>query len=153
VGNYLRPAVAIRERWTKRQFQASLFERIVLSPPKVSPAVRQIHPEALNIFRDAYNVEFLGLPSAHAEADLHRGLSDKLEDFLIELGRDFCFVASEYPLQVGGRDFALDLLFFHRGLNCLVDWRVGASSILVSYAVASDARNPHETPRIRPGPP
>jgi predicted nuclease of restriction endonuclease-like (RecB) superfamily len=116
VGNYLRPAVAIRERWTKRQFQASLFERIVLSPPKVSPAVRQIHPEALNIFRDAYNVEFLGLPSAHAEADLHRGLSDKLEDFLIELGRDFCFVASEYPLQVGGRDFALDLLFFHRGL-------------------------------------
>jgi predicted nuclease of restriction endonuclease-like (RecB) superfamily len=33
---------------------------------------------------------------------------------------DFCFVGSEYPLQVGGRDFALDLLFFHRGLNCLV---------------------------------
>ena len=37
-----------------------------------------------------------------------------------ELGRDFCFVGSEYPIQVGGRDFALDLLFFHRGLNCLV---------------------------------
>ena len=44
----------------------------------------------------------------------------RLKDFLIELGRDFCFVGSEYPLQVGGRDFALDLLFFHRGLNCLV---------------------------------
>jgi YhcG PDDEXK nuclease domain len=79
-----------------------------------------MHPEALSIFGDAYTVEFLGLPPTHAEADLHRGLLDKLKDFLIELGRDFCFVGSEYPVQVGGRDFALDLLFFHRGLNCLV---------------------------------
>jgi len=55
-----------------------------------------------------------------AEADLHRALLLKLRDFLIELGRDFCFVGSEYPLQVGGREFALDLLFFHRGLNSLV---------------------------------
>jgi RecB family endonuclease NucS len=65
-------------------------------------------------------VEFLGLPQVHAEADLHGALLDKLKEFLIELGRDFCFVGSEYPLQVGDRDFALDLLFFHRGLNCLV---------------------------------
>lgn len=43
----------------------------------------------------------------------------KLKDVLIELGRDFCFVGSEYPVQVGKRDFAIDLLFFHRGLNCL----------------------------------
>jgi hypothetical protein len=47
-------------------------------------------------------------------------LLSHLKDFLIELGRDFCFVGSQFPLQVGGRDFALDLLFFHRGLNCLV---------------------------------
>jgi predicted nuclease of restriction endonuclease-like (RecB) superfamily len=116
--------LAIRERWSKRelerQFKASLFERTVLNPPKVSPVVRQTHPEALNVFRDAYTVEFLGLPADHAETDLHRGLLEKLKDFLIELGRDFCFVGSEYPLQVGDRDFALDLLFFHRGLNCLV---------------------------------
>ena len=44
---------------------------------------------------------------------MHQGLLRRLKDFLIELGRDFCFVGSEYPLQVGGRDFALDLLFFH----------------------------------------
>ena len=116
--------LAIRERWSKRelerQFKTALFERAVLSPPKVSPLVAQTYPEALSVFRDAYNVEFLGLPSVHAEADLHRGLLDKLKDFLIELGRDFCFVGSEYPLQVGDRDFALDLLFFHRGLNALV---------------------------------
>jgi len=65
-------------------------------------------------------LEFLDLPAAPAEADLHRELLLKLKDFLIELGRDFCFVGSEFPVQVGGRDFALDLLFFHRGLNSLV---------------------------------
>jgi YhcG PDDEXK nuclease domain len=43
-----------------------------------------------------------------------------MKDFLLELGRDFCFAGSEYPLQVGKRDFALDLLFYHRGLNALV---------------------------------
>lgn len=113
-----------REGWSKRelerQLDGALFARVVLSPPKVSPVVRQMHPEAVSLFRDTYNLEFLGLPAVHAEADLHRALLDRLRDFLIELGRDFCFVGSEYPLQVGGQDFALDLLFFHRGLNCLV---------------------------------
>ena len=46
-----------------------MFARVVLSPPKVSPAVRQLHPEALSIFKDAYNLEFLGLAQVHAEAD------------------------------------------------------------------------------------
>jgi predicted nuclease of restriction endonuclease-like (RecB) superfamily len=115
---YLR--MAIKERWGKReleqQFRQALFERTVLHPPKVAPGVRQIHGEAAaDVFKDAYVVEFLNLPDKHSEADLHQGLLAQLKMFLIELGRDFCFVGSEYPVQVGGRDFALDLLFFHRG--------------------------------------
>jgi len=99
--------LAIQEKWSKRelerQFKTALFERIVLTPAKVSPAARQMHPDALSVFKDAYMLEFLGLPADHAEADLHRGLLLKLRDFLIELGHDFCFVGSEYPVQVGGR--------------------------------------------------
>ena len=153
--------LAIRERWSKRelerQFKTALFERAVLSPPKVSPLVTQTYPEALSVFRDAYNVEFLGLPSVHAEADLHRGLLDKLKDFLIELGRDFCFVGSEYPMQVGDRDFALDLLFFHRGLNCLVAIELKVGRFEPEYlgklnfyleALDRDVRKAHEQPAI-----
>jgi predicted nuclease of restriction endonuclease-like (RecB) superfamily len=81
---------------------------------------RQIHSEAQSIFKDAHTVEFLGLPEGHIEADLHRGLLARMKDFLLELGRDFCFAGSEYSMQVGGQDFALDLLFFHGGLNALV---------------------------------
>ncbi len=156
---YLR--LAIREKWSsrelERQLKTALFERTVLSPAKVSPLVSQTHPDALSIFKDCYMVEFLDLPHGHAEADLHQGLLLRLKDFLIELGRDFCFVGSEYPLQVGGRDFALDLLFFHRGLNCLVAIELKVGRFEPEYlgklgfyleALDRDVKKPHEQPAI-----
>ncbi len=156
---YLR--LAIRERWGKRELERQLrvaaFERAVLSPAKVSPVVAQIHPEALGVFKDSYMVEFLDLPGEHTESDLHRGLVHKLKDFLIELGRDFCFVGSEHPVQVGNRDFALDLLFFHRGLNCLcaIELKVGrfepehlGKLNFYLEALDRDVRKPHEGPSI-----
>nr|WP_311732109.1 PDDEXK nuclease domain-containing protein [Variovorax paradoxus] len=66
--------------------------------------MRQSHPQALSVFKDAYLLEFLGLPEGHSEADLHQGLLARLKAFLIELGRDFCFVGSEFPVQVGKQD-------------------------------------------------
>lgn len=156
---YLR--LAAQEQWSsrqlERQFRAALFERTVLSPPKVSPVVAQMHPDAASVFRDSYLVEFLELPEGHAEVDLHRGLLARLKEFLIELGRDFCFVGSEFPVQVGGRDFALDLLFFHRGLNCLVAIELKVGRFEPEYlgklnfyleALDRDVRKPHENPAI-----
>ena len=152
---------AIREQWSKRelerQFKAALFERTVLNPVKVSPLVTQTHPDALSVFKDSYMVEFLDLPQGHAEADLHQGLLQQLKQFLIELGRDFCFVGSEYPLQVGGRDFALDLLFFHRGLNCLVAIELKVGRFEPEYlgklgfyleALDRNVKKPHEQAAI-----
>ena len=156
---YLR--MAIRERWPSRQldrqFNACLFERAVLSPPKVAAVLRQSHPEAAEAFKDAYVVEFLQLPDSHLEADLHRGLLAKLKHFLIELGRDFCFVGSEYPIQVGGQDFLLDLLFFNRALNCLVAFELKVTRFEPEHlgkmefyleALDRDVRKPHERPSI-----
>ena len=156
---YLR--LVAREKWSsrelERQFKLALFERVVLSPPKVSPAVRQSRPEAAGVFKDAYMLEFLGLPAAHSEADLHASLLARLREFLIELGRDFCFVGSEFPLQVGGRDFALDLLFFHRGLNCLIAIELKVGRFEPEYlgklgfyveALDRDVRKAHENPAI-----
>ncbi|MBK8319970.1 MAG: DUF1016 family protein [Betaproteobacteria bacterium] len=156
---YLR--LAIREQWSsrelERQFKGALFERTVLTPAKVSALVTQTHPDALSVFKDSYLVEFLDLPAGHAEADLHRGLLHRLKDFLIELGRDFCFVGSEFPLQVGNRDFALDLLFFHRGLNCLVAIELKVGRFEPEYlgklgfyleALDRDVKKPHENPAI-----
>lgn len=156
---YLR--LAIREKWSsrelERQLKGALFERTVLNPPKASAVLTQSHPEALAIFKDSYLLEFLGLPAAHSEADLHQGLLLQLRDFLIELGRDFCFIGTEFPLQVGGRDFALDLLFFHRGLNCLVAIELKVGRFEPEYlgklgfyleALDRDVKKPHENPAI-----
>jgi len=151
--------MAIQEKWSsrelERQFKAALFERSVINPVKISPQVRQMHPEAMSVFKDTYMVEFLDLAHGHVEADLHGGLLRRLKDFLIELGRDFCFVGSQYPLQVGGRDFALDLLFFHRGLNCLVAIELKVGRFEPEYlgkldfyleALDRNVRKPHENP-------
>lgn len=153
--------MAVQEKWSsrelERQFNTALFERMVLNPVKVSPLVTQTQPEALNIFKDSYVVEFLGLPPAHSEADLQQGLLKKLKTFLLELGRDFCFIGSEYPLQVGKQDFALDLLFFHRGLNALVAIELKVNRFQPSdlgqlnfylEALDRDHKKPHENPSI-----
>ncbi len=156
---YLR--MSIQEKWGKReldrQFKTALFERTVLSPAKVSPAARLLHPSVLGEFKDAYMLEFLGLQGNHSESDLHQGLLAKLKAFLGELGRDFCFVGSQFPVQVGGRDFALDLLFFHRSLNCLVAIELKVGRFEPEYlgklsfyleALDRDIRKPHENPAI-----
>lgn len=153
--------MAAQERWSKRelerQYDTALFERSVLTPTKVSALVTQTHPGAVSVFKDSYLVEFLDLPAAHLESDLQRGLLAQLKQFLLELGRDFCFIGSEYPLQVGKQDFALDLLFFHRGLNSLVAIELKTTRFSPEHlgqlnfyleALDRDHKKPHENPTI-----
>jgi predicted nuclease of restriction endonuclease-like (RecB) superfamily len=134
------------------------LECAVPSPAKVSAALTQMHGAAAEAaFKHAYSVEFLNQQAGHTEADLHGGLLGQLRTFLVELGRDFCFVGSEFPVQVGGRDFALDLLFFHRGLNCLVAIELKVDRFEPEHlgklnfyleALDRDVRKPHENPAI-----
>jgi predicted nuclease of restriction endonuclease-like (RecB) superfamily len=156
---YLR--MAQDQKWSsrelERQLDGALFERIVLAPPNLSPALRELHPEAATVFKDSYLVEFLELPSDHSEADLQQALVERLKQFLIELGRDFCFVGSQFTLQVGRRDFAVDLLFFHRGLQCLVAIELKIEEFQPEHlgklefyleALDRDVKKPHEQPSI-----
>jgi predicted nuclease of restriction endonuclease-like (RecB) superfamily len=153
--------MSVQERWSfrqlERQLAGALFDRVALAPAKLSSPLREIHPDAASVFKDSYLVEFLNLPKDHSEADLHDGLVEHLKDFLIELGRDFCFVGSHYPIQVGGDDFEIDLLFFHRGLNCLVDIELKIDRFRPEHlgklnfyleALDRDVKKPHENPAI-----
>jgi predicted nuclease of restriction endonuclease-like (RecB) superfamily len=153
--------MALRQRWSKRelerQLQGALFERVVLSPAKVSPPVRQLHPDAATVFKDSYLLDFLNLPAAHSEDDLQRALMANLRQFLLELGGDFTFVGENYRLQVGGRDFFVDLLFYHRGLTCLVAFDLKVAQFepadlgqLQFYleSLDRDVKKPHERPSI-----
>jgi predicted nuclease of restriction endonuclease-like (RecB) superfamily len=75
---------------------------------------------ALQVVKDPYNFEFLTLAEQVRERDLERALINHLRDFLLELGVGFAFVGSQYPLEVGGQEFRIDLLFYHLRLRCFV---------------------------------
>jgi predicted nuclease of restriction endonuclease-like (RecB) superfamily len=156
---YLRMATS--QGWSKRelerQLNGSLFSRAVLNPPKVSAVLRQLHPAAEIVFKDTYLLDFLELPKDHSERQLQKALVANLKQFLIELGPDFCFAGEELRFSVGGQDFYLDLLFYHRGLQCLVAFDLKIRKFEPEHlgkmefyleALDRDVRKPNERPSI-----
>jgi predicted nuclease of restriction endonuclease-like (RecB) superfamily len=75
---------------------------------------------AQQALKDPYNFDFLTLAEDAREKELEGGLLEHLRKFLLELGVGFAFVGSQYPLEVGGEDYKLDLLFYHIRLRCFV---------------------------------
>lgn len=157
--------LAVKERYSKRELErqitAGVYERVMLSP-NVAAVQTQLQeqgrePFGEGIFRDRYVFEFLNLPERHTERDLQRALIQNMKRFLLEIGRDFTFMGEEYPVQVGMRDFRLDLLFYHRDLRCLVAFELKAGPFEPEYlgklnfyleALDRDVRKPHENPSI-----
>ena len=115
---------SLQEKYTKRelerQIDSNLYESTVHNGLLVSPAVQELVPNTQEIFRDTYTLEFLGLPPKHDEKDLRKALVRNMKQFILELGKDFIFIDEEYRVQVGNSDFFIDLLFYHRELQCLV---------------------------------
>ncbi|HRJ15643.1 MAG TPA: PDDEXK nuclease domain-containing protein, partial [Saprospiraceae bacterium] len=111
--------LSVQEKWSvralERQINTAQFERTLLEGPKLSPLLRVLHPDAMQVFKDNYILEFLGLPDMHSENDLQKALVQHMKQFILELGPDFIFMGEQYRLQVGNQDFYLDLLFYHRG--------------------------------------
>ena len=80
-----------------------------------------------------------------------------MRDFILELGRDFTFIDEEYRVQVGGEDYAIDLLFFHRGLQCLVAFELKIGKFKPEYVSKMDfylealdrqVKKEHENPSV-----
>lgn len=114
--------LCIKENYSKRQLERQLdsgyYERYMLSTEVLLP--ESVKKLGENPFLDSYVMEFLDLPNEYRENDLRKALIRNMKDFILELGKDFTFIDEEYKVQVGGDDFRIDLLFYHRGLQCLV---------------------------------
>ncbi|MFN5628097.1 MAG: YhcG family protein [Bacteroidota bacterium] len=145
------------KRELDRQISASFFERTMIGNSKLSPAVRESNKNLSNAFKDSYVFEFLNLPDPHSESDLQRGLVRQMKNFILELGKDFLFIGEEYKLQVGNSDFYIDLLFYHRGLQCLVAFELKADKFKPDHlgqlnfyleALDRDVKKPNENPSI-----
>ncbi len=114
----------IKERFSvrelERQLNTSSYERTKLADNNLSQVMKELPQDVSQTFKDTYIFEFLGLPEKHSENDLQLSLIRNLKDFILELGKDFTFMGENYRLQVGNEDFYIDLLFYHRVLQCLV---------------------------------
>jgi predicted nuclease of restriction endonuclease-like (RecB) superfamily len=145
------------KRELDRQISASFFERTMIGNSKLSPAVRESNNDLSKTFKDSYVFEFLNLPDPHSESDLQRGLVRQMKNFILELGKDFLFIGEEYKLQVGNSDFYIDLLFYHRGLQCLVAFELKADKFKPDHlgqlnfyleALDRDVKKLNENPSI-----
>ena len=96
------------------------YSSLMSKDKMLSPKMKAEYSNVEFILKDKAFVDFLNLPSKHNERHLHSGLLEHMKEFILELGKDFLFVESEYGVQVGGSVRRIDLLFYHRALQCLV---------------------------------
>ncbi|MEZ4879612.1 MAG: PDDEXK nuclease domain-containing protein [Chitinophagales bacterium] len=156
---YLR--ISIKDNLTKRelerQIDSGLFERVLTTNTNLSPALRAIHPSTENIFKEHYILDFLALPNNHSEKDLRKGIIQNFKQFILEFGKDFSFIGEEYRIQVGNKDFFIDLLFYHRDLQCLVAIDLKITDYKPKYlgkvefyleALDNDIKKEHEKPSV-----
>ena len=132
--------LCIKENYSKRELERQInsgyYERYMLSKEKLLP--EPIKGLKENPFLDSYIIEFLDLPKNFKESDLRKGLIQNMKEFILEVGKDFTFIDEEYRVQVGGEDFRIDLLFFHRGLQCLVAFELKIGKFKPEYISKMD---------------
>ena len=153
--------LSIKENYSvrelERQINAAVFERTMITDAKVSTLPVEMKNDLTKAFKDSYVFEFLNLSEIHSESDLQKGLLKQMKNFILELGRDFLFIGEEYKVQVGSSDFYIDLLFYHRGLQCLVAFELKAGKFKPEHlgqlnfyleALDRNVKNDNENPSI-----
>lgn len=109
------------------------------------------------VFKDPYIFEFLDLPEVHSEKDLENALTQNLRKFILEIGKGFTYMGTQFRLQVGNKDYYTDLLFYHRDLQCLVLFELKIQEFEPEFlgklnfyleALDRDVKRPHEKPSI-----
>ena len=116
-----------------RQIDSGYYERYMLSQKPIAPAIDESKQATGNIFLDNYVLDFLDVPDAVSEHDLQKSIIRNLKNFILEIGKDFTFIGEEYRVQVGNHDYYIDLLFYHRGLSCLVAFELKIGEFKPEY--------------------
>ena len=111
--------------WTKNvlihQIENQNYEKSLLGQTNFDQALTpELRARAQLAVRDEYTFDFLALGDEYGERELENALIDRVEDFLRAMGGMFAFVGSQFRLEVGGKEYFIDLLLFHRRLRCLV---------------------------------
>ena len=156
--------LAVKNKYSKReldrQISSSYYERYLLSDGKQLPSIKKTIDEddyPNTRILDTYSLEFLNLPEQFSENDLRNSIINNLKSFILEIGKDFTFIGDEYKVQVGNRDFFIDLLFYNRELSCLVAFELKLGEYKAEYlgkmnlyleALDRDVKKENENPSV-----
>ena len=141
----------------RRAIVTQTYGSIMSKEKQFTPAMLSQYPGASFLFKDRLILDFLNLPSNFIEPQLHEGILNNMKDFILELGKDYVFIGSEYPVKVGGSTKRIDLLFYNRALHCLaavelkaVDFQAEFISKMDMYleALDRDVKKADENPSI-----
>ncbi|MBN1386650.1 DUF1016 family protein [Candidatus Woesearchaeota archaeon] len=111
--------------WTKNvllnQLENRAYEKYLLNQTNFDKTLPEKYKaQAKLAVKDEYIFDFLELGEQHSERELERSLTDQIRGFLTEIGNYFCFIGSQFRLEVGGQEYLVDLLLYHRELRCLI---------------------------------
>ena len=152
---------AAQQQLTTKELRRSIvtqtYGSILSKEKQFTPALLSQYPGASFLFKDRLILDFLNLPADFIEPQLHGGILENMKDFILELGKDYVFIGSEYPVKVGGGTKRIDLLFYNRALHCLaavelkaVDFQAEFVSKMDMYleALDRDVKKADENPSI-----
>jgi len=117
----------------ERQMDSGYYERFMLSNGNMLPAIQKAKQETHNLFLDKYVLEFLDALKGGNERDFQKSILENLKNSVLEIEKDFSFIGNEYRVQVGNHDYYIDLLFYHRGLSCLVAFELKIGEFKPEY--------------------
>ena len=103
-----------------RMIQTDAMSSVLGSKDVQSDVLKSQYPQAGVLFKDTVYLEMFGLPVHYKESKLRKKIVGHMKDFILEMGKDFLFIDDEHRVKVGGKTFKVDLLFYHRQLQCMV---------------------------------
>lgn len=119
------------------QIESDAYQRHVTAPKQHTFAEHlpaSLAEQADQAMKDVYALDFLGITKPVVEREIERRMVNQIRDVLLELGKGFTFIGNQYRVTLGDKEYVIDLLFFHRGLRCLVAMELKVDEFKPEYA-------------------
>lgn len=147
----------LQNKQLERAIKTDTMASILRAKDSQSDVLHTTYTKSPAMFKDTAYLDFLGLPKKYKETRLRKGIVEHMKEFILEMGKDFLFIDEEHPIKVGGKTYKVDLLFYHRQLQCMVAFELKTTEFHPAYqgqlefyleALDQEERRSNENPTI-----
>lgn len=147
----------LQNKQLERAIRTNTMTSVLRAKESQSANLQDTYAKSPPLFKDTAYLDFLGLPRKYKESRLRKGIVEHMKEFILEMGKDFLFIDEEHPVKVGGKTYKVDLLFYHRLLQCMIAFELKTTEFRPSYqgqlefyleALDQEERRSNENPTI-----